>query len=311
MSRSPHSLVDSVSLQVPPGHLPTGVPDLCLEICRGRTRHPQRPISTDGYLIGAGDVCDLRLGGDGIPAQHSMIHVDSGEYWLDALATGPEVKVNGQPTNRTVIHEGDRIQIGVFEFVVRQLTQAEQAVESSDDASGMADHDEAEAFDSLLEFDDDRDVRELSAAELVELIELEQLMVDEFEENRNRGAEALMRAIFGRKSSLEEMASPQPSSIEHEPIIADSATSPRSQQPDEAESLTDLEHVLQELNVFSQHLSDQSRRNSHREASYADAAAQLLEIQQRLTAQMEVLSQQIATLRESDSVSTRTYRASA
>ena len=44
--------------------VPERAPRMILEICRGLTRFPQRPICGPRFFIGSGPGCDLRLGGE-------------------------------------------------------------------------------------------------------------------------------------------------------------------------------------------------------------------------------------------------------
>src|SRR5690349_7584916 len=50
--------------------------DFFIEIHRGRTEFPSRPIGLQQFLIGAGVECDLRLGGTQMPAVHSRLFVE-------------------------------------------------------------------------------------------------------------------------------------------------------------------------------------------------------------------------------------------
>src|SRR3712207_3653250 len=45
-----------------------GLPLLYLEVSRGRTGFPLRPVRTPRFLIGSAEACQLRLGGSEMPA---------------------------------------------------------------------------------------------------------------------------------------------------------------------------------------------------------------------------------------------------
>ena len=78
-----------------PGHYSEPHTLLVLEICSGRTRFPLRPVRSTRFLIGAGEGCDLQLGGTDMPPLHSIIHVDRVETLLETVALTPPLKVNG------------------------------------------------------------------------------------------------------------------------------------------------------------------------------------------------------------------------
>lgn len=65
---------------------------LTLEICRGRTEHPLRPVLSPRFLIGSSPRCDLRLGGAEVPPLVAMIFQDGSNTWLEAIAPAPLCK---------------------------------------------------------------------------------------------------------------------------------------------------------------------------------------------------------------------------
>ena len=92
---------------------------LVLEITRGRTRFPRRPVTHSRFLIGAGATCDLRLGGERMPALHSIITVAGREITLEAIAAEPGLTVNGRLVRNALLHDGDLIGIGEVELLAR------------------------------------------------------------------------------------------------------------------------------------------------------------------------------------------------
>src|SRR5438445_6580351 len=85
---------------------------LVLEVTRGRTRFPRRPVTSPRFLIGAGSTCDLRLGGERMPALHSMITLSGREITLEAIAAEPALTVNGRLVQTTNLHDSDAIDVG-------------------------------------------------------------------------------------------------------------------------------------------------------------------------------------------------------
>ncbi|RPI85854.1 MAG: FHA domain-containing protein, partial [Planctomycetaceae bacterium] len=96
-------------------------PHLVLEITRGRTRFPLRPVPGPRYLIGAAVTCDLRLGGNGMPALHSLISVEDQIYTIEAIASDPPLKVNGERVQVADLRDGDLLEIGDVELTVRMV----------------------------------------------------------------------------------------------------------------------------------------------------------------------------------------------
>jgi hypothetical protein len=159
---------------------------LVLEVTRGRTRFRRRPVTHSRFLIGAGATCDLRLGGNGMPALHSIITVAGREIALEAIAPQPGLTVNGRRVRNTVLHDGDRIGIGEVELLARlEAGHAPAAVEQPSNPSAIA-------------IEVDRPLLEIPAAELVDLIEHEEHNIDNFEARQRDGAQALVDAVMVR-----------------------------------------------------------------------------------------------------------------
>lgn len=157
-----------------------------LRIERGRTQHPERPISETRFLIGAGSNCHLQLGGE-IPILHSVIlQVESG-LWIDAVVPEPALLVNRQPVRECQIFAGDLIEIGDFVFTL----QENKAFSVGDEVS---------------EADEDVDLSELSAENLVDLLAEEVSSLEAIEEARIRGAETLLERLdaFSKGEALPE-----------------------------------------------------------------------------------------------------------
>lgn len=159
-------------------------PGMWLEIRRGKTNFPLRPISGDRFLIGAGSHCHLQLGGESVPMLHSLLVIEGRVAHLEAVVAEPPLWVNGEARRSVELHDEDAVAIGDFEFVFHRLVAAEPVshaarMEPLDDAevSGMA------------------DLSTLSAAELVGLIEQEALQIQEFNRNREQGAASLLDAV--------------------------------------------------------------------------------------------------------------------
>ncbi|QDT33798.1 FHA domain-containing protein [Thalassoglobus polymorphus] len=151
-----------------------------LRIERGRTKHPERPIDQERFLIGAGSNCHLQLGGE-MPILHSVIIPVEAGLWIDAVVQEPQLLVNRSPVRESALHKGDLVEIGDFVFVVdeRTLGSSENVVE--DDSSENVE-------------DENVDLREISAEDLIDLLGEEIRAIEEVEAAQVSGADALMEA---------------------------------------------------------------------------------------------------------------------
>lgn len=87
---------------------------------RGPTRGKPYPITGDQCLLGrlpSCDVYDLFLDSPRVSRQHSRITAENGQFYIDDLGSRNGTRLNGALIEaRTPVHDGDRIQIGEFEF---------------------------------------------------------------------------------------------------------------------------------------------------------------------------------------------------
>ncbi len=170
----------------------TPVRSLWLEVRRGRTRTPRRPIRSRRFLIGAGSNCQLQLGGEGIPLLHSILLVDEDGIHIYAVVPAPELVVNGVPQQSAPLRDGDSIRIGLFEFALRV---EEAAALAPLPVPGQGDEPAAAEVDDLL------NLSRLSAAELVERIEHEHHRLEQFEAARRAGPARCCRRRGGRPAA--------------------------------------------------------------------------------------------------------------
>ena len=68
---------------------------LTLQVSRGRTRFPHRPVTVSRFTIGSGSGCDMVLGDAQIPPIHTILIIDGGRVLVEALTQAPLLKVNG------------------------------------------------------------------------------------------------------------------------------------------------------------------------------------------------------------------------
>lgn len=264
-------------------------PFLVLEIRRGRTGYPARPVYTRDFLIGSGPDSDLRLGGEDIPLAHTLLSVNDHEILAQWLGESPSLLVNGKPVQESALRDGDRIEIGRFEFIVHrlltELASEESAREPNHNPSESVTIETADLLHLLAQAKDEvpaEDLAELSANELLELLEAEQNSVVEFDDAVAQAEAALLHAVAEVAENLIEESDAPP----HQ--IAPSTPS------DDAEILDELERVIQQLSGFSSELELRAKRIAAEEATQAEAAELLLDAQRELASQLEQFHKQMS-----------------
>jgi hypothetical protein len=250
---------------------------LVLEICRGRTEHPLRPVQSPRFLIGSSSRCDLRVGGTELPPLFALIFVEGADIWIESIAPAPPLRVNGRVETSVRIADGDRITIGPIELVAHVPAESHATI-PADESIELGLEEEADAPAAS----------ELSARELVERIEAATDMVNEFEERQRLGIEALQNAIESRG----KRPAVQDSEASASPLLPITAA---VRQP-EARPLVDLETLVVQLSGVVAELEKRSGAETRREAEYLDAVSTLFETQDRLSRQLEILLRRVAHL---------------
>jgi hypothetical protein len=271
---------------------------LVLEVTKGRTRFRRRPVTHPRFLIGAGSTCDLRLGGDEMPALHSIITVSGRDICLEAIAAEPALSVNGRVVHTASLHDGDVIAVGEVELLAR--FEAGHSPVGAQMTSGPSAHLAGE-----------RPAAELSAAELVDLIDEEQREIEDFEQRQRDGAHALVNAIMGRvrRPDVSRPAEvgirapvPAPHFLSKRPQILAAQTRPAPNPPDRDPAVqNELNALGRQLTTLSQQMKGNSERAAEREAHYVTATDVLLETQDKLVTQLEVLIDRVQVLASHES----------
>lgn len=100
-------------------HYPQRLPEVTIEIARGAAQRRQRVVRPPVFLIGAAADCDLVLGDPLFPTVHTYLYVTSTGVSARHIGEGPALLVNGQEVESTPLADGDLLQLGVYEFVLR------------------------------------------------------------------------------------------------------------------------------------------------------------------------------------------------
>ena len=95
------------------------LPRVWLEIVRGRTRYPVRPVRHAVFLLGRAEDCDLVLADRLIPESYLYLllsPVGVGTRWL---GDGPELHVNRRRVvDHCPLHDGDTLRFAQYEMRV-------------------------------------------------------------------------------------------------------------------------------------------------------------------------------------------------
>ncbi len=280
---------------------------VCLEIRRGRTENPLRPMFGERFLIGSGADCDLRLGGDDIPPLHSLMHFDGADLWLEAIALEPPLKVNGQTVKTILLRNWDRLEVSSFDFVVRHecLRPRVDAADAAPESEHQLPHVD---FDASFPLDE---LPSLGTEELVDQLDHEMRRIERFERRRTLGAKALMHAIRQRAARTTTAMSGADASFLSAPKVDSSNADARTDRSAGGDMTMDLERTIEQLQAGIRQLEERSEQLIRREQAYNDAALTLIEVQERMAAQLESLQRQVAELRLGPATEVRRARASA
>ena len=248
---------------------PMDNPMLYLEIVRGATRFPNRPVYEGVFLIGSGSNCDLRLGGPDTPAVHSVVRAEPGNAHIESLSRKPVLRVNGNPCERVELRNGDRIQIGSIQMVAKF-----QNIES--------------APEMTIEEPTAQDLSSMSAEQLIGLLEEDLALIEEDRQRRATGAELLLEAA--RQASIPEVAVSTPTADDGNLRIVDPDEELHDDQAEAEQLIVALNRIADDLNTRVDHI----RR---KEEVYSEAAEDLLAMQNRFA---NLLERVLARLDEKD-----------
>ena len=97
-------------------HFLPQLPQVGLEIVRGKASRRVREVSPPVFLIGAAEDCDLVLGDLRFPEAYAYLYVTIRGVSVRHLGEGPELYVNGELTESALLADGDILELGAYEF---------------------------------------------------------------------------------------------------------------------------------------------------------------------------------------------------
>ena len=253
-----------------------------LEITRGRTRFPLRPVQGTEFLIGSAADCDLQIA-EAYPEFYALITPVDGCIRISPLAIDPPLHINDVHVDSSVatrLANGDQLVIGGIEMTVH----IDELADSGLGVSG------------------------LSTQQLVDLLDQEMQEVEAYESRMRQGAAALLEQVQASVDAAPEEISAEeisPEEISAEEISAEeivggevvaaveAPVSDADMSPaDVARALmSELSEVMQALDAFAADLDQRADRLHRREGDYQRAAEFLISAQRTLARQIETVSQ--------------------
>jgi pSer/pThr/pTyr-binding forkhead associated (FHA) protein len=95
------------------------LPQVALEITRGRAKHKRRDVRSQAFLIGSAPDNDLVLGDPRFDELHSYVYLTPRKVTIRRLGGSPPLCVGGQAVSVATLADSDRVQMGPYEFQVR------------------------------------------------------------------------------------------------------------------------------------------------------------------------------------------------
>lgn len=242
-----------------------------LEIVRGKTSFPCRPIQKDRFLIGAGSQCDLQLGGTSTPMLHCLILATETEVSIEAFVPAPSLRIDGVATRSAELLGGELISIGGVDL----RFHARPATASSTRAATLRERFDAAHLSPPESADDTADPADMTMPQLLDALEAEIERVSASEERQELGAMALLEAVRG---AGDEEVSPEFAPLGEADTAHEFAT-----LPIDTEALTEREEQIRE---FGEVLSAR--------------ATELAGIQERLAIQIDQVREKVRLMERPD-----------
>jgi hypothetical protein len=208
-----------------------------------------------------------------MPAVHSVVHVAGDEIWLETLADSPEVRVSGRLTRSAALEPGDELEIGSFSLTLHRTSSAEPVKVPRIYGAPVSEILAEEELANPL------DVEELTARQLVDLIDQEEALIEEFEARRRMGAQALMDVVKERFDDAED-----------EPVAEEQATP--------GQLLGELQAAILSLNEFAQEFEQKTERLSQPDTQRV--AKSLLDFQQQIVSRLDGVLEKIALIDQAE-----------
>ncbi len=217
-------------------------------------------VDQEQFTIGSSEQCDLRLRGEELPRLHSVLHIQGQTVWIEAIDDGT-VTVDGHAYRRRALRDGDELQFDGIRAIV-------QIGERSSLKSPIPAPHSPRMTDDLAA---------MSAEELCDHIELEEVQIHEFEQRKRLGWQALMSAVR-EMADQEAILAPHPLPSTQVAAISDEK----------------FDELITHVRVLSETLEARTQALVAQESLLIESSSQLCDSQVRVSRQLEELLQRIA-----------------
>jgi len=111
------------------------LPEVDLEITRGRAKSKLRRVESTVYLIGSAEDCDLVLGDTQFGQVHCYLLRTPEKVSIRRVGGGPEITIDGSHVDNATVRDGSRLRTGPYEFKLHVRWPAGHEGESTADVA--------------------------------------------------------------------------------------------------------------------------------------------------------------------------------
>jgi len=243
--------------------LPTtslSLPLVALQIRRAGSKPRLMIVKHDGFQIGAAEQCDLCLPQLGLPKFHSVLHVQGTAVWIEAVDDDALISLDGEAFRRRALRDGDELSFGELTIAVHIGEQSVQAARPI----------------SQPHFSLDDRLSRLTAEELCDLIELEEMQTEQYDRRRQLGMKALMSAVQDVVDT--DVLGSESDAVPQLAAIADDR----------------FDELVAQIRDLSDTLDERTRELSAQETLLLESSAQMTEAQRRVNRQLEQLLERLS-----------------
>lgn len=222
-------------------------------------------VDHDDFTIGGGSHCDLCLTNRNLGRLHSVLHIQGAAIWIEAVHPDAMIVVNDEVFRWRALRDGDRL---TFDDVETFVHIGEESIEAARRQMEADLHRRQEIEAPAL----------LSAEELCDRIEAEEIRVADFDRGRRFGWEALLSAVQEIIDRDDEDSHPHTVSV---PLVAAA--------PDQT-----IHELADQVRHLSETLDERNRTLAAQEAQLVESSSQLCEAQRRVSRQLDQLMERLA-----------------
>ncbi|MCA9015245.1 MAG: hypothetical protein KDA77_07915, partial [Planctomycetaceae bacterium] len=237
-------------------------------------------LTRGDYQIGSSAECSIRITDPGIAEQHVSIHVGTDEVILQAI--DPRVWVNDRPIRQISLTAGMKFFVGPVGFLVDAITEV--PVEAKREPARSA---SVSAASTGIEIPE-----ELQAVAKVQHMLAERQKLLQKIEQEQLELQREMELQEAELHQLHERFAHEPEWLEAKNSESVPTQAPHNTQPTFDESILELDHKLQQLELLQQEISQEQQQLLSRQNQVNAQRHQLSRLEQSLRGEQAALSAQ-------------------